>query len=1456
MRFLYHQGIFILFLLLLARGYGQPACTFEHFTVRDGLAQSTINNILQDNKGFIWLATYDGLSQFDGYEFHNYKVKPGDPIQMKSNRADRIHVDKYNRIWIETSGEEAHCFDPMTKKFWGLTDPYDSTQIDFALSHIEVKPSGKVWLLSQLDGCICVIDSTYKTRKFNKENQSLPDDIVSQVFEDKNGNSWLLTNRGLAFLPSGETGSIQFFFAGTHDQDALPFYSAYESDNEIWFGSEQGKLFRYLKEEKAFIPVQTSASSRINFLSQLDPSTLFLATAHDGFLTFDLENKQFKAYNPDALNHFNTRNLHVEHLEKPDKVWFSNDQPGIYKLNLASRKIDFFSVQTDGTSIASSPSAFILTDKKNRLWVHPSGGGFSFYDETANKLMPFFNPQVSEQARFSNILHTGFFDRQGNLWLGSRSHGLEKIVFNENPFSVMKVEPDLKTLFGNNVRAIMNDHAGKLWVASKENKLYVYNPELNSRVCLSPDGRVNPQAVWPSTVYCIFQDSHQNIWLGTRGSGIYQFIPTDHPEVYRVVHSSHNNDPFSLSNNNVYSIFEDKQQRIWAATLGGGLNLVEQKDNGSLQFIHARNRMLGYPKEEFLKARFVSEDQKGHICVGTTDGFLMFDSQFESPENIRFRKFQRIPGEASSLGNNDVIDMLLTQNGELYLATSGGGLNRALTYDGEGFPETFKSYMREEGIPSDLIVSISEDFNGKLWVGTESGLFRFDPGNEHIEVFSDVGRLLGDHSFSESTRCVRPSGEIMLGYTNGILRFFPEDIKTNRFVPYLALTNLQVFNKNVAIGPQSAIQTNIDDCRELTLTHKQNFFSIEFAALDFVNPPGIQYAYRLEGFDSDWNYAQSKRMANYTKIPKGEYLFRVKSTNGDGIWVPNERALPITIKPAPWETPLAYVLYFIVFALVIFLIDYNLLTIYRLKSTVAMEKKMSDLKQKFFVDISHEIRTPLTMITAPVEYMLNDHRTPEAMKKQLSFISQSSNRMLRLVNQILDFRKVQDTRLEVQEIDPGPILYEIFNNFTELARENEIDFQFRNQAPCEKIWANRDSLEKIMMNLLSNAFKYTAKGKSIRVKLATDYKTFTLSVTDEGAGISKEKQKNLFVRFMSFNDDPSKPSTGIGLSLIRELAEKLGAKVTVESELGKGSCFSVRFLKGNSHFANQPDVTIATAENKTSAPAGEKIKEPHQAPGPAKETKKVLIVEDDNPLRQFMISILEEEYTVLEASDGMEGLAMAGEQNPDFIVSDIMMPRMDGIELLKRLRTDLNTSHIPIILLTAKTNIEGQLEGLSYGADDYLTKPFSVPYFKARIVNLLEQRKRLQEIFGKTTALNLKEYHPKPFLISSHDEEIMERVMGIIEQNIDKVDFTIEELATTLGINRTSFQNKIKSLTSFTPVEFVRDIRLKRAAQLITDSQLLIKEISYLTGFTDTKYFGKCFREKFGLTPVEYRNRK
>ena len=627
----------------------------------------------------------------------------------------------------------------------------------------------------------------------------------------------------------------------------------------------------------------------------------------------------------------------------------------------------------------------------------------------------------------------------------------------------------------------------------------------------------------------------------------------------------------------------------------------------------------------------------------------------------------------------------------------------------------------------------------------------------------------------------------------------------------------------------------------------------------------------------------------------------------------NERILDIVILPSFWETPIAYVLYILFILIIILVAVYILFTIYRLKHEVSVEQQISDIKLRFFTNISHELRTPLTLIAGPVEQVLKNDRLPADAREQLVVVERNTSRMLRLVNQILDFRKIQNKKMkmQVQRVDIVPFVRKVMDNFEAVAEEHRIDFLFQTEKEHLYLWVDADKLEKIVFNLLSNAFKYTPNGKMITMFIREDENTVSIGVQDQGIGIAENKKKSLFVRFENLVDKNlfNQASTGIGLSLVKELVEMHKATISVDSRLGEGSCFKVDFLKGKEHYDKETEFILEDAEapvrmgqvvdianssiqSETLIPDdSEKIEAVYEEDAAKEENSKelMLLVEDNQELREFLRSIFTPMYRVVEAADGREGANKALKYLPDIIISDVMMPEKDGIEMTRELRADMTTSHIPIILLTAKTTIESKLEGLEYGADDYITKPFSATYLQARVENLLMQRKKLQSFYrdslmhinmsvtsGELPASTKAMAEEEKKIVSEREEEqtqlqsqqqptipdmspndrkFMDKLVELMEQNMDNGDLVVDDLVRELAVSRSVFFKKLKTLTGLAPIEFIKEIRIKRATQLIETGEFNMTQISYMVGINDPRYFSKCFKAQVGMTPTEYKEK-
>ncbi len=1458
----------------------QSDCFFTHYSSEDGLSQNTVMGILQDRKGNMWFATWNGLNKFDGYSFKVYKARFGNQVALTNDRMDQIFEDKLGFLWLQAYDNHAYRFDPRTEQFERVPAENEPGS-GAAITSIHVLPSGSVWLLTENEGAIRVTtDSTtcrLATTWYSSKSKSFPVNHIHKISEDSSGNEWMLTSNGLGLLSQDEDPASFFVESAERGKSkGTSFYTNLEQGGEVFFGSDNGRIWCYQKENGEFRLLQLHVSSRVVSLNKLNEQEMLIVTAADGLFIYRFQTKTFEHYSTPGLTKTPVYSVYVD---RNSEVWFEQHESGtIIHFNARSKTFKTETIEVEPTSTDRSRPAFhVHEDTYGTVWVHPYGGGFSYFDQASNSLQPFYNSLTEKKWRFSNKIHSAFSDRQGNLWMCTHSKGLEKVSFRPSPFTLVTPVPHRYESLSNEVRALCEDDEHNLWVGLKDGKLRVYDKNHSERGYLTEAGTIaHTGTPMHGNVYFIMQDSKSNLWIATKGAGLVKAEPQGGGRYKLTRFQYSKEDIYSLSDNHVYCVYEDSRGRIWVATFAGGVNYMTRNQGGKEIFINHRNKLKGYPINDCYKARFITGDGQGRIWIGTTVGALVVDEDFKTPENATFHHFVRVPENLHSLSNNDVHWIISTREKELYLATFGGGLNKLLSLDKDG-NATFKCYSVEDGLPSDVLLSIREDGKGNLWMSTENGVSKFIPSTEKFENYDDKN-ISSRVRFSEAASLRTSLGNILFGASDGVFVFHPDSTRKSNYVPSIVLSKLLIANENVMPGENSVLKKGLDDIDKLVLSHKENIFTIQYAALDYSAPSEIQYTYILEGFEKAWNYVGKQRMATYTNLPKGNYVFKVRSTNADGVWTDNIRTLEIEILPSFWETSFAYFLYVLFVLLIIVAAAYILFTIYRLKHEVSVEQRMTDMKLRFFTDISHELRTPLTLISGPVEYVLENTALPAAAREQLLVVERNTSRMLRLINQILDFRKIQNKKMkmQVQRINVVAFTHKIMESFDSIAEEHHIDYLFEAEEKELYLWVDVDKYEKILFNLLSNAFKYTPNGKMIKVFIRENEKTVSVGVQDRGIGIADNKRKSIFVRFENLVDRNlfNQSSTGIGLSLVKELVEMHKADISVDSRLGEGSCFSVDFLKEKEHYDSSveflPDdaaVGLETIEHAVH------IHSDSDSQADDQEDKKdsvltkdtMLLVEDNSELRLFLRSIFSSEYRIVEAVDGMEGWNKALKFLPDIIVSDVMMPEKDGISMMRELRADLTTSHIPIVLLTAKTSIENKLEGLEYGADDYITKPFSAIYLKARVKNLLTQRQKLQELYRKKLMSpstvpskedveeELENQTPE---MSSNDRKFMDKLIKLMESNMDNGDLVVDDLVQELAVSRSVFFKKLKTLTGLAPIEFIKEMRMNRAVQLIGVGEYSMTQIAYMVGINDPRYFSKCFKQKMGMTPTEYRDRE
>lgn len=1426
----------------------QPKSHIQHYGLSDGLPQRSIMDILQDKKGFMWFATWDGLCKYDGYNFTNYKSSQKDTIFMRSNRIDHIVEDLSGYIWVHTYNKETFRFDPYKEKYVASFNIGDEP---YLASQILVMQSGKVWLTSEDKGAICVADTSNNYKVYSKEYNSLESNTVLSVFEDSKHYSWILTDNGILRLsPSGDDKVS--YYSDKSPEGKMSFFSAFETDTEVWFGADSGRIVCHNKQSGKFDIFDTKTKSDIISIKNIYDNLLIILSSDDGFFICDKNKTTFSRFDKSVLKELPSNRMKSCYVDQNNNIWIETDAPGISRFNIVNSQLRYYPPNIFAKrDFLFPPHFYIAEDKNGHIWVHPLGGGLSYYDKATDRLLPFHNEPDSPEWKFSHMLHALHIDRQGNMWISTRTDGLEKITFDNETFKTSDFAYKPKPL-DYEIRALFEDDSRNIWLGSKDNMILIYDSAKNFKGYLSADGTISktspPLRV---TAYTFAQDRQGQIWIGTKGNGLFLLKKTDgNNERYLIKNFKSNpSDIYSLSNNNVYSVHEDDSGHIWIGTYGGGINLY---DNANKRFINHHNLLAQYPISSAYQVRTINS--VGNVLyVGTTLGLLAFSFDYENPQSTVYKIYTKTHKEKNGLKANDIFNVYTDREKNIYILTQGGGISRAGGFGPKGLPTRFETYDTSNGLPFDIVLSVIEDKDNKLWVVGEGNLVRFDPDNESFEQFRDVSRILDNIFFSEGSPLLTQNGEIILGCTKGTLSFVPEDIHKDEYSPYIAFIKFRVSGKDFVLKGE------LDDTQKIILGHKENTFSLEYAALDFANPSNISYVYKMDGLENEWIFNQNQRLVNYTNLPPGEYTFRVKSTNSNGVWTDNERCIEIIVKPSFWQTQWAYLLYLTAFTIALYIILRSIFIFYRMRDRVRLEREQTELKTRFYTDISHEIRTPLTLIVSPIEDIIeNDKVSPDA-KPQLQLVLKNANRMLNLVNQVLDFRKIQKQKLRIKEVLFGEFITDICSSFTKTAESKGISLSVDNQAPSEKLWIDVESIEKLVYNLISNAIKHTPAEKKININIFRKDKTIALQVEDHGKGMSKEVQSKLFTRFASFNTDKSKPSTGIGLSIVKEIVNKHRARITVESDVGKGSVFTVFFQSGLNHFSDDDNVEIIGASPANTPDILPATGNEH----PAKDTTadkeeesplSILVVEDDTDLRNFIKSVLTPHYRLYEAENGKTGYETAVNHLPDFILSDIMMPEMDGIEFLKKIKDNDATSHIPFILLTAKTGIDDKLEGITSGADDYITKPFNVKLLKAKIENIVKQRKNfVNHLTHSSSATELRaESSNEESNITPQDKLFLKNITETIDKNLDNSELTIDDLVDETSLSRKVFYNKVKSLTGLAPVEFIREIRIKRAAELVKTGEYMVKEVAYMVGFSDIKYFSKCFKHIYGVTPSEY----
>jgi signal transduction histidine kinase/DNA-binding response OmpR family regulator len=1006
----------------------------------------------------------------------------------------------------------------------------------------------------------------------------------------------------------------------------------------------------------------------------------------------------------------------------------------------------------------------------------------------------------------------------------------------------------------------------------------------------------NSQSIPSNKISALFEDRAGTLWIGTWGDGLIEF------DQAREEFSQYFNniDKVYAGINVIRTIYEDKNGILWIGTQGGGL----YKFNRATKLFSP----IGF-RTHIMQ---IYEDHLGVLWIAAYTGLKKLDRVTE-----KYTTYWHNSADPNSISSDKVISIQEDKKGRLWFGTIGGGLNKFNRGTGK-----FKSYTGKNGLPNDVIQGILEDEQGNLWLSTNNGLSKFNPETESFRNY-DVNDGLSGNQFYPGACYRAKDGEMFFGGTKGLNSFYPDQLQDNKHIPEIVITDFQIFNKSVPVHPVNDGEKHIGYSlpkpiylmNELELSYRENIFSLEFAALEYHGPQKNQYAYKMEGVNPDWVLSDaSRRFATYTNLDPGEYTFRVKGSNNDGVWNEKGTSIKIIVKPPWWKTNLAYTFYVLLIGFIVFTTWRLQLRRIRLKQQLKMEhfeaeklREVDQLKSRFFANISHEFRTPLTLIKGPVKQIM-DGEFAGNLKEQCKMILRNSDRLLELINQILDLSKLEsgETKLKVVKTDIFQYLKGIILTFSPLADRKKITLKFTSTDKALSGYVDRDKLEKIVSNLLSNAFKFTPMGGEISVDLHTvipaprlpagrkagihkkewipqsrtagrDDNVETnsqfpvpnsdfveIKISNTGPGIPSEKLDKIFDRFYQADDQYKKEGegTGIGLSLTKELVELCHGEISVSSAPSKSTTFVVTLPTAKECFkedeiVDTPQTSSLTKERlegvsesiPTLTTDHRELGIEHRASSIQKPASSILIVEDNPDVTSYIRSFLDHDYQISTAENGKEGLKKALDKYPDLIISDVMMPEMDGFEFCQKVKIDERISHIPVILLTAKADLDSKITGLEFGADDYVTKPFEARELKIRSKNLIEQRRKLREKFSSLIDLN-----PKDIAASSMDEQLLQRLLAVFEDQIEEADFSIEQLAQEIGMSRRHLNRKIKAITNLSTTDFIRTLRLQKAARLLKSASGTVAEIAYKVGFNNLSYFSKSFRKHFGQLPSDFMN--
>lgn len=1335
-------------------------------------------------------------SQVKDYPFARLSGQDG----LSNNHINVIFKDRQGFVWFGTNSG-ANRYDGYSFKIFRHDDLDSSSLSDNLVLGIFQGPEEQLYIVTA-GGRINIYDPVTgsllpKTAAWLRARNLPPGNLVRILRNKEDRYYFIYADSGLYRYEPGR-GAVHLPTVKAGENANIPITdAALDAAGDIWLSYNTGILQR-------FDAASQTISSR---------TTINQRAALQG-------NYGYKLY-----------------VGRDDKLWlFAQDNlSGLWQYDPASGALRHFVRDSGNIRLSSNNIGDVVQDGKGQIWVATDKGGLDILD-IPNNTVRNLHQSDEDRSLVENTLTTLYIDDLQTLWVGTLKNGVCYYQPNMLRFPLYKRQPGVpESLPYDDVNCFAEDPKGDLWIGTDGGGLIFFDRHANKFKQFRHKA-ADPNSLVSDAVVSLLMDHRGILWIGTYQGGL------DRYDGHKFVHYRHNEaDPASLADNRIYSLREDGTDHLWVGTLLGGLDRL---DVSTGKFYHNNDSLPHSIHSNYVSA--LAEDSAGNLWIGTAYGVSMLSRNTG--------QYTYYTAENSRLSENVVFGLTCDHRGIMWVATRQG---LSAMMPGK---DSFQSFSTRDGLPANMIASVQEDRDHFLWVSTSAGLSRLTVSNDATTLaikclnFDELDGLQG-REFNVNAGFRTKDGELLFGGPKGFNLFKPGSIQLNDHIPPVVLTGLQLHNKDAPLPPSVVRDGN------LILSHDENNFTLEFAALSYINARNDRYAYRLEGFDKDWITTDGRnRRAAYTNIDPGEYFFHVKASNSDGVWNDKGITLHLVVRPPFWKTTLAYIFYGLALLAILYFARMRIIRRARARFALAEERReairireLDRMKTKFFTNLSHEFRTPLSLILSPVDKLIRTSADPG--RKQLALtIERNARRLLHLVNQLLDLRKmeVNELKLNISSGDLAAFIKSTTDSFADLADERGICLDYHADTDQLPALFDKDKLERILFNLLSNALKFTPRGGTIRVEwtvLERDERSALteLKVKDSGIGIPRDLQDKIFESFFQA-DSPGhlrSQGTGIGLAITREFVEMHGGSIRVDSEPDKGSCFTALLPVSLLPAASAATATPPTKEMDPAVTTPE----PTGIPEHPITQFKILLVEDDDDFRFYLKENLAPLFTVLEAPNGQEGWQKALSAQPDLVVTDVNMPLMDGLELCKKIKGDQRVRNIPVILLTALTAENRQLQALGLGANDYISKPFIVEILISRIRNLLQFKEFVEDNARKQIIAEPAAIEAQPERTA---EDFLREAVEVLEKNIADPDFSVDDWSRELGLSRTTLYKKILGATAKTPIGFIRSFRLKRAAQLLEKTQHNVAEVAYMVGFNNPKYFARYFKELYGVLPSIY----